>query len=149
MAKGKKTDTHTLDLFETIRPTESATASYDWPNADRFPINVHGKTVRGTVVADLLDSGTPLVVTGYTSLDHVIDLIAKCRKDASIRVMFGNEPFQSHREKFVVGGAKFTAEMEQFWLEKGISLRRSVQLIECIEALEQGRVETRYLQDAG
>jgi len=101
------------------------------------------------VIADLLESTAPLIVAGYTSLDQIIGLVAKSKKDAVVRVVFGNEPFPSNRDKFVVGGRRFPAEVEHYWLEKGISLRRSAQLIDCIEAVKQGRVDARYLAESG
>ncbi len=137
----------TFDLFSDLRPSESSTAGYEWPVAERYPLNVSGASVRKTVVADLRASESPLVITGYASLDQIIELIAKSGDETKVRVMLGNEPFPSYREQFVVGGRAFPEEVQRYWLAKGISLRRSAQLVECIEALDSGRIEARYLSD--
>ncbi len=147
MARTRRKQSQTLDLFSELRPSGSPTAGFEWPAADRFPLNVSGDTVGKTVLAELRESEAPLVVTGYASLDQVIGLIAKCSGKAKVRVLFGNEPFPSHREHFVVGGRTFPEEVQRYWLAKGISLRRSAQLVDCIEALSAGRVEARYLAD--
>jgi hypothetical protein len=47
-----------------------------WPPAERFPANSPFGTVRAQVLADLRASRRPLIVTGYTSLDTLIDFLA-------------------------------------------------------------------------
>lgn len=149
MARTRTKQSLTLDLFSELRPLESRTAGLDWPAADRFPLIVAGDTVGKTLLAELRESAAPFVIAGYASLDQVIGLIAKCRSGASVRVLFGNEPFPSYREQYIVGGRSFPEEVQQYWLAKGISLRRSAQVVDCIEALSAGRVEARYLADRG
>ena len=135
------------DLFSELQSSRSPTTDYEWPAAGRFPVNAAGSTVSKTVLSELRDSDSPLVIAGYASLDHVIGLIARCRDDAIVRVVFGNEPIPTRREQFVVGRRSFPEEVEHYWLARGISLRRSAQLIACIEALSKGRVQARYVSD--
>jgi len=149
MRKPRQARGRNLDLFDDQGPRYLPDSGFSWPSGQSFPINVTARTVRNTVVKDLLDADAPLVVAGYTSLDEVIDLAARCRADASIRVLFGNEPFPGRRDRYRPGGGRFAEEIERYWLDRGISLRRSAGLIECIEALESRRVEARCLSEPG
>jgi len=120
-----------------------------WPDAARFPLNANGRHVRDSVWHDLLASTEPLIVTGYASLDRVIDYIAEADATQPIRVLFGHEPFPSHREHYKLSGHGFTDEAEHYWLKQNISLTRSAALVHAIEALKAGRVSTRYLATGG
>jgi len=138
-------DTQSLDLFSAASGTDPEFRALDWPTPGRFPLNVNRQKVRDQVLADLRASRGPLIVAGYASLDRLIDFIAECAEDSRIRLLLGFEPFPSRRASFQVRGYSFPREVENYWLGRNISLLLSAKLIQCIERLERGQVEARYL----
>lgn len=137
-----------LDLFGGGAGTDLDARVQDWPSASRFPLNVNGQHVRDQVIADLRGSREPLIVAGYASLDKLIDFIADCPEDTQLRLLLGFEPFPSRQETFRVRGYSFPKEVENYWLGRNISLLLSAKLIRCIELLERGQVQARYLAGA-
>jgi superfamily II DNA or RNA helicase len=144
MSRGRPRS-YNLDLFTAEEEVAAAAELAPWPDAQRFPLNVDHHQVADQVIADLRASADPLIVTGYASLDRLIDFIAGMDDGASVRILLGFEPFPSRRETFEVGGHSFPAEVQEYWLERGISLLLSAKLIHCIERLQSGQAQARYL----
>lgn len=136
---------HEMDLFGA--PAGADHRRLHWPNASRFPLNVATQRVEEQVWQDLLESPAPLIVAGYSSLDRIIDFIASADKAESIRLLFGQEPFDARRSEFRLSRDGFEAEVEAYWLRQGISLLRSAAVIRALEALESGRAQARYMAD--
>lgn len=119
-----------------------------WPSAERFPHNFPGDTVREQVWGDLTGSMRPTLITGYTSLEWIVEFLADLAgqglAEKQVRVLIGFEPR-------VLATARRTAssfrslpqELADYWLERGISLHRSSQVIQAIEVLKTGRIEVR------
>ena len=108
----------TVDLFAVAssQPLEA-----EWPPADRFPINQDSVRVEDTVIRDLKSSANPLIVTGFATLDRLIDFVASADQCDQIRVVFGSEPFDSRRDTFSIKAFDLPHEMKEYWLERGIS----------------------------
>ena len=137
-----------LTLFDQAgAPAPGAVDKMTWPAAERFPLNVdRGRTVGAQVIADLRESKSPLLVVGYSALDHLIDLVADARnEDSELRILFGSEPFHSRRKRFELSAAAFPDEAQAYWLARGISLRLSGKVIKAQELLREGKVKARYL----
>lgn len=134
-----------MDLFGA--PAGEDPRGLPWPDAARFPLNVGSRRVEEQVWQDLLESPEPLIVAGYSSLDRIIDFIAKAKSARSVRLLFGQEPFDARRAEFRLARDAFAAEVEAYWLRQGISLLRSAAVIRALEALESGRVQARYMAD--
>ena len=136
----------TIDLFSTDEELDSK--GYIWPTADRFPLNIDRYSVKDVVIPDLKESKSPLLLTGFTGLDQLMDF---CCEDYSfdtgnqVRILIGHEPFSSRRETFSVNRNDLTAEAEAYWLERGISLVYSAKVIKMIELLKQGKIQTRFV----
>jgi hypothetical protein len=62
-----------LDLFATAQDQHLGA---EWPIAARFPLNQDSSCVGGTGLNDLKSSAQPLIVTGFASLDRIIDFVA-------------------------------------------------------------------------
>ncbi|WP_405226808.1 SNF2-related protein [Lentisalinibacter sediminis] len=136
----------TADLFAT--PASSALAG-DWPPAARFPLNHDAARVADTVLRDLAESRRPLIVTGYSTLDRIIDFVATADRCEEIRVLFGTEPFESRRDSFTLADRELPEEIRDYWLERGISVRLSAKLLLTIERLRTGAVRARHLSRGG
>ncbi len=137
----------TFDLFAEEEKIDSHKIP-GWPSYARFPLNIDGYHVEDVVLNDLKSSKSPLIITGFASLDNLIDFCF----DAHInnpkihtRLLIGQEPFPSRRETFSVNQNHLTEEVEAYWLERGISLIYSAKLIHMVELLKNGKIEARYM----
>lgn len=138
---------YNLDLFTDEAAVAAVAELAPWPDGHRFPVNADHHHVAEQVRHDLYASAEPLIVTGYAALDRLIDFVAGV--DGRARILLGSEPFPARRESYEVGGRHFPAEVQRYWLERGISLLLSAKLIHCIERLRSAQVQVRYLSGAG
>lgn len=138
---------YNLDLFTDEAAVAAVAELAPWPDGHRFPVNADHHHVAEQVRHDLYASAEPLIVTGYAALDRLIDFVAGV--DGRARILLGSEPFPARRESYEVGGRHFPAEVQCYWLERGISLLLSAKLIHCIERLRSAQVQVRYLSGAG
>jgi hypothetical protein len=132
----------TLDLFAAA---SDQALDRDWPSGNRFPLNQDAASVEDTVLADLRSSSNPLIVTGFATLDRLIDFVASADQCDQIRVVFGSEPFASRQDTFSIQGLDLLHEMKEYWLERGISILLSAKLLLCIERLKANTLQTKYL----
>jgi len=140
---------YTLDLFGQQNHPVAEHPELEWPAPEDFPLNLNAKQVHHSVLPDLEQARKPLIITGFASLDRIIDFIAESDEQAHVRIVFGSEPFPSRRDTFEVTEEPFTKEVENYWLERGISLRLSAKLLQCIEKLKSGQTESRYIAGRG
>jgi len=133
-----------LDLFRQPHLGAAKHAELVWPPIERFPLNLNDRSVADKVVDDLRKSPSPLIITGYASLDRIIDFVANCPQTAHIRILFGQEPFASYRETFELSRKSLSDEIRDYWLERGISVLLSGKVIQCIERLKSGTFVARY-----
>ena len=137
----------TFDLFAEEEKID-AYKIHDWPSYARFPLNVDGHHVENVVLNDLKSSKSPLIITGFASLDNLIDFCFDAHTNNSkiqTRLLIGQEPFPSRRETFSVNQNHLTEEVEAYWLDRGISLIYSAKLIHMVELLKKGKIEARYM----
>lgn len=127
-------------LFDQHQPVAG-----ELPTAARMPMNAPGRKVQDTLLADLSRESEALVITGYSGLDQLLQLISqRGDKGGCLRLMLGSEPTASRRQDFSLARHDFNQEIRSYWLQRGISLRLSGQLIRCIELIRQGSVRVRY-----
>ena len=106
----------------------------DLPVEARMPLNIAGRKVRNMLFKDLCEAGDALVVTGYSGLDQLIQLINQRGEDKGVlRLLLGSEPSPSRQQIFSLKQQDFDAEVRAYWLKRGISVRLSGQLIRCAE----------------
>jgi superfamily II DNA or RNA helicase len=121
-----------------------------WPDRERFPYNYAKSSVGSIIENDLRRSKNPLIITGYASLEKIIDFLADCHSswqsnpDAfeQIRILLGNEPYPTKAQEFSYS-ENFSQEIEDYWMEQGISIRKCGKVIAAIELLQKEIVETR------
>lgn len=139
------------DLFSSA-PTPSLSpslAALPWPEQSRFPVNHTGARVRALVWADLTASTNPLVVTGFASIDKVIELVAALaerRTHPRLRLLLGTEPFSSERVSYGSPSTLFEEDVRRYWIEdQGVSLLLCAKIVTAIQALDEGWFEVRFL----
>lgn len=131
-----------IDLFS---PPAQAPADV-WPEHTRFPCNRPGHTVGEVVLRDLRAAASPLIVSGYASLERILHLLAELKPDQGpVRLLFGVEPHVTGRERFTLQHTDFPGEVRDYWLSRGISVEASASIIHAIGLIEAGRVEARHL----
>lgn len=122
-----------------------------WPSTSEFPHNRPGVTVAEVIDPDLRSSADPLLVTGYSSLGRLIPLLAhfesRRQRDSDsmhrVRVLIGHEPHRSNRQDFGLRGRPLSQEVTDYWLNRGISLSLSAEVIAAKELLDSGLAEIR------
>jgi len=117
-----------------------------WPDPNNFPYNAKHSTVGSIIIDDLKSSSHPLIVTGYASLEKIIDFCSDINNEhASIRLLLGSEPYDTQRKEFQIESASFPDEVREYWLEQSISIHLSAQLILMIEKLKSRKIVARYI----
>ncbi|MFC1524028.1 SNF2-related protein [Thermodesulfobacteriota bacterium] len=138
-----------LNLFKGSWIDTAKSQGLAWPKMERFPYNFQKNRVEHIVLNDLATSDSPLIITGFTSLDYIIDFIAGLPSDSpqSIRLLIGSDPTPSQRKSFSVKRRKHTQEIIDYWLEVGISLRLCYKIIQAMEMIKTGRLNCRFISD--
>jgi SNF2 domain-containing protein/helicase-like protein len=139
MGRHRNEDQGELDLSSTDKK---------WPEGRRFPHNFRRDTVGEHVWDDLTQSTRPLLITGYSSLEWIVDFLAALHgpglDQKRVRVLIGFEPRALASLSKPTGLHRaFPQEVSDYWLERGISLQRSSRVIKALEVLNSNRVLVR------
>lgn len=125
----------------------SAGSQRPWPEQADFPANQARENVGRVVFEDLLQSNGPLVITGYASLDKLVELLARLGKRESapgrVRILLGHEPYDRKPISSRPDQFRFSQEVVDYWLERGVSLHQCAQVFAAMEMLRSGTVEAR------
>ncbi|VVM71911.1 hypothetical protein PS673_01820 [Pseudomonas fluorescens] len=117
----------------------------DLPHQSRVPLNLGGRNVYSVLFGDLCNQWDALVVTGYSGLEQLIQLItARGKTTNPMRLILGSDPVTVRNPRLNLKGYDFSAEIRAYWLERGISLSLSGQVLYCIELVRAGHVRIRY-----
>ncbi|MGY1671408.1 SNF2-related protein [Geodermatophilus sp. SYSU D00710] len=125
-------------------------AGLPWPVQGRFPVNHARAHVRDVVDDDLIASGSPLLVVGYSSIAALIELVSAWRhargdEPGTVRLLLGSEPFRTQRTHFRSAHEAFTEEVRGYWLERSISVLLSAKVIRALEELDNGSLQVRVM----
>ncbi|MCS3904105.1 superfamily II DNA or RNA helicase [Methylohalomonas lacus] len=134
-----------FDLFEA--DITAAAPSVEWPSAERFPLNLPGRSTGSIIERDLFAASDALIVTGYTSLGRLISFLGclSSERQQPLRLLIGAEPHPTARTDFNLQGHDLPDEIRRFWLARGISLRLSGLLLKVMEDLRSGVIEARFM----
>lgn len=110
MALDEKLKTRTqLGLFDdAVIQQAKLRGVRNWPDKERFPYNFVKNKVEDLVVKDLTASLSPLIITGFSSLDYIINFVAGLphRQPEVIRLIVGSEPSPARRTAYIVSRKK-------------------------------------------
>ncbi len=87
-----------------------------------------------------------LIVTGYASLDKVVDFLAlRSQRPGTqdLRIIFGNEPFKPRSSWEAISVKPLADEIRDYWLERGISVLLSAAVLRVRELVIQGLLQVR------
>lgn len=116
-----------------------------WPDNLSFPLNLKDYTSRRTVLEvvlkDIADSENYLVVTGFTSLAHIIELFGgkvAFGKLQDVRIVLGFEP--ELRERKLWRSAELDRDIKEYWAGQHYSLLNGGVVIKVIELIKEERI---------
>ena len=134
-----------IDIKLSVRGMSS------WPDQSRFPINISNEKAGKTLKNDFENSDSITIVTGYTSLDYIIDFLSKLdfeNNSKQIKLLIGSEPFPGRREQYNLNINNVSQEINDYWLENGISLRLCQKIIDTKKIIESGNLISRYINNS-
>ena len=120
-----------------------------WPPQELFPLNRKASperlTVKSLVHRDLDRSRAFLIVTGFTSLSHIIDTFgtAEAASDMRVRILLGVEPEVRGRKQWA--RAQLEDTIKEYWIDKGISPFKCGAVVRTIELIKSGALHFRIL----
>ncbi len=136
--------------FSSLDPIE---LSYEklvqrhWPPNDRFPLNMGKRTVHSQIWQELVTAESPLLITGFASLDRLVQFASqwsKRRADGPIRILIGNEPFLNSTFNFKGPKASLSQQMIRYWVEeRRISMLGSYLILLMIDLIREDRIQVR------
>ena len=120
--------------------------NFSWPPQDIFPLNIEelGKSVGDVLNKDLNVAKEFILLTGYTSLSHLIDTFGKDDYDDinTIRIVLGFDPNFRGRKRYHV--KPLDKEIKEYWLKKGLSILQGGSVINLIEKIRSGKVQVKF-----
>ena len=128
-----------LGLFdEQVIHDAKARRVGEWPPRDRFPFNFGSERVESVLSEDIRASKEVLLVTGFTSLDYLIDFITGLddERPMKISLLLGSEPSPARRSEYSLKNKTFPQEVLDYWLEKGLSIGLCHKVVLFMEMLQ-------------
>ena len=141
------TNSFTRSNYETDR---------GWPDREQFPYNFVNQHVQSVIQKDLNQSKNLLIITGYASLDRIIDFLAaryqrfvtSSSEDFGLtQILLGHEPYPTKSQEFRLPSYQFSREIEAYWLERRISILKCAKVIAAIKFLNQRDVFVKIGND--
>ncbi len=119
---------------------------FQWPLQDVFPLNLEdaNRKVGDVLIGDLKIAKEFVLLTGYTSLSHLIDTFGKNNYDNinPIRIVLGFDPNFRGRKRYHT--KPLDKEIKEYWLKKGFSILQGGSVINLIEKIKSGKVQVRF-----
>ncbi len=119
--------------------------NWNWPESKRYPLNNEVGKVGTWVRRDLEGSQNYLILTGFSSLEYIIEEIGKEKiwRDRFITIVLGNEPIireELIKKRLTKKRNAFPNHIADYWLERGISIKLNGPLLSLITAIETGKI---------
>ncbi|OAG26726.1 SNF2-related protein [Thermodesulfatator autotrophicus] len=120
-----------VSIFERVE-------KYTWPSPEDFPLNTSEHRVEEIIREDILASSRYTIITGYSSLEHLICFFGQgVFPNRQITVVLGHELDLSERElKALWPQVNLSREIKEYWLERGISITLGGALLNFLEELK-------------
>ena len=128
-------------LFDQVFGSDAGDEQNDrWPSQERFPLNEEGREVGEAVAKSYEASSSFLIVTAYTSLEHLLSFFGRQSVgDREIDVVLGSEPSMGP-EGLYEGTRPVAKQARDYWLERGVSVLTGGGALRLIRAIEEGNV---------
>jgi len=97
--------------------------------------------VETVVAASFRQSTTFTIVTGYTSLEHLLSFFAQHPiGNRSVDIVLGSEPTR-HKSSTYTRSLPIDAQARTYWLERGVSVLTGGGVVRLLEAIDAGQVQ--------
>lgn len=117
-----------------------------WPLQEVFPLNIEevDRRVGDVLNGDLSVAKEFILLTGYTSLSHLIDTFGKNDYDniRTVRIVLGFDPNFRGRKRYHI--KPLDKEIKEYWLKKGLSILQGGSVINLIEKIKSERVQVKF-----
>lgn len=120
-----------------------------FPPNSRVPHNRASYTVAEILKPDLKLDLNPLIVTGYSSIEQLIELIASLDTEAFLSVLLGNEPYPLTEAQMTLRSVRLEERISDFWLTQRISLTQYPNLIKALDNIKQRQLDIALLDLPG
>jgi superfamily II DNA or RNA helicase len=123
----------------------------DFPSGYSYPTNIDKNAkVERFIKEEFEASGDFLVVTGFSSLEYLINFLGRSVYDKKVRIVLGNEPLYNQntkRQNYFASKAELSQEIFDYWIEQGISPLQSAAVINLIEYIKKEVIDFRILDN--
>ncbi|MDR8392252.1 SNF2-related protein [Aliifodinibius sp. S!AR15-10] len=121
---------------------------WQWPPAAQYPLNNEKGKVGTWVSRDLKASQNYLILTGFSSLEYLIQEIGdeEIWRDRNITIVLGNEPIIQEeliKKRLTQRKNTLSRHIADYWLEKGISIKLNGPLLSLTKAIEDNEIQFR------
>src|SRR6056297_366602 len=125
---------------------------WQWPPAGKYPLNNEVGKVGTWVKNDLKTSENFLILTGFSSLEYLIEQIGDedTWLNRSITIVLGIEPIireELFKKRLSRKKNTFSYQIADYWLEKGISIKLNGPLLSLIKGIEDGKLNFKIHPD--
>lgn len=118
-----------------------------WPDQKKYPLNIKvlGRNVEELVLNDIRASADYLIITGFTSLSHLVDVFGNNEypKLQNVRILLGFEPLLKGRKSYETE-VNLSKEIREYWLKCGLSITLGGAAIRLIELIKSGAVSFKF-----
>ncbi len=113
-----------------------------WPAQERFPLNTDQGSIEEILREDILASGRFTIITGYSSLEHLIAFFGtEMFPNRIIKIVLGHELDLPEKELTTAWPRiNLAQELRNYWLSQGISITLSGALINFLTELKEDRL---------
>ncbi|WP_299434583.1 SNF2-related protein [uncultured Aquimarina sp.] len=125
---------------------ESITPLEVWPKQEDFPLNLkeYNRNVQSVLQEDINASKELIILTGFTSLSHLIDTFGNNELNnlICVKIVLGFEPNMVGRKRYHVWPLE--KEIKEYWLKKGLSILSGGSVMNLIQKIENGKVQIKF-----
>jgi superfamily II DNA or RNA helicase len=120
--------------------------SRKWPEQEKFPVNeeTQGSRVREILTRDIQNSENLLVITGFTSLSHLIETFGTTDYPnlKTTRIVIGFEI--DERVSRRLAHYSLQTEIKEYWAKQGVSIRLCGPILNIIEKIKRNEIIFKF-----
>lgn len=129
---------------ESSLPFDFTKSEVEWPDQEQFPLNISSnRYTEKIVIQDVNNSKSYLIVTGFTSLSHLIVFFGEKVKTQNldkVRIVLGWSPEERIKKDLGIR-VEIENEIKEYWIRQGFSiLEHGGAIINLIELIKNDKI---------